>query len=446
MDRSKNKNGTVSTDYDFSDQELNWNSLNLDAYSQGSFRQSLRNSIVASLKEELPQQNIAATKAASVVDSVLRSSVCNVDDLKQSFEELHEAFMDVYEKAEIARQLRRRRYICATGLVISPDHCTDTIKDIRRIYAFIKGIDQAIRDQWDKSQNTIQIVYPACGPFAPLLLPLISFYQQHDLFSPEQIRITLIDMQEGAIQGLNALIKNLGITSYIENVVCGNAMEYQAPNQVDIVVLEALQHGFSREGHLCLAKHFADMLNDGGVFLPEQISISAALNVGQREYIDQWNPDSNQNEALEIQQKIRSERTQLGEILKVNLPMLKAMKITQQDEHSALYECGEVEIPDLPENAEKQVLLIQTDISVFGQWGIGEYDSGITHPLPDLKVCINFNPRTPEPDDLLVKSGDSLKFYYCMNGLPGFLPIRIESFKHPQKSLENANIEAEEYA
>ena len=222
-------------------------------------------------------------------------------------------------------------------------------------------------------------------------------------------------------------------------------MEYQAPNQVDMVVLEALQHGFSREGHLCLAKHFADMLKDDGVFLPEQISISAALNVGQREYVDQWNPDSNQNEALEIQQQIRSERTQLGEILKVNLPMLKAMKITQQDEHTALYECGEVKIPDLPENEEKQVLLIQTDIIVFGQWGIGEYDSGITHPLPDLKVCINFNPRTPEPDDLLVKSGDSLKFYYCMNGLPGFLPIRIESFKHPQKSLENANIEAEEY-
>ena len=57
---------------------------------------------------------------------------------------------------------------------------------------------------------------------------------------------------------------------------------------------------------------------------------------------------------------------------------------------------------------------------------IYEYDSGITHPLPEQQVCINFTPSESRDGDLLVKSGDDIKFYYRLNGLPGFLATWCE--------------------
>ena len=67
------------------------------------------------------------------------------------------------------------------------------------------------------------------------------------------------------------------------------------------------------------------------------------------------------------------------------------------------------------------MLMICTHIKTYGDEVIGEYESGISHPLPDMHVCINFTPRDVKPGDLLVKTADKLKFYYRLNGLPGFL-------------------------
>ena len=92
------------------------------------------------------------------------------------------------------------------------------------------------------------------------------------------------------------------------------------------------------------------------------------------------------------------------------------------DADTALIECNTLDIPLIERNADKQILLICTRINTYGEEYIGEYDSGITHPLPDMNVCINFEPIETRSGDLLVKSGDKLKFYYRLNGLPGFLP------------------------
>lgn len=437
MDRSKNKNTQAHVDFAAPDQKMDWNTVGLDLHAQGVLRQNLRNDLLATLNQNLSTNHQATSSAVRVVQQILNSDTCHRDLLRADFESMHHDFLNVYEQADIPRQLRRRRYICPTGLAISPDHCTDTIKDIKRVYSFIKGIDAAIHRQLSElGKSQVHIVYPACGPFAPLLVPLLTFYRDQHSISPQQLNVTLIDIQQGAVMGLQALIQHLGLDAYINQVVCTNALDYVAQQPVDIVVLEALQHGFSREGHLCLAKHFADMLVADGVFLPQEIKISAALNIGQREFVEQWNPDIAEDVIRETQQAVRQERILLGEILRVNLPMLRNMKVTQQDEYTSLYECQEVNIPDLESDQEKQVLLIQTEINVFGPWGIGEYESGITHPLPDLKVCINFTPRIPEPDDLLVNSGDKLKFYYCMNGLPGFLPIRLEGSNAPAANTQ----------
>ena len=147
---------------------------------------------------------------------------------------------------------------------MSPDHCITTQKDSLRVRAFIRAIDRAIADLLKQTQAPLHIVYPACGPLAPLLLPLIAYYHQQELYSEQDLQITLIDMQPGAVASLHALVDALQITPFIRDIQQLDGCDYETPEPVHIVVLEAMQHGFSREGHLALARHFAHILEPDG--------------------------------------------------------------------------------------------------------------------------------------------------------------------------------------
>ena len=410
---------------DVKDERIDFNSMHLNANLFGDFKDQLRQQLT--VEKPSPQNDeFIHLCVHDAVSSMLTNALCNKEKLAAQLEAVFEAFTQVYESSDISEALRKRRYICETGLVSSPDHCTETIKDTLRMNAFVRGIDQAIHSLSQSVKGKINIVYPACGPFAPLLLPLLSYYQREGIYSSDDLSVSLIDIQDGAIQSVRSLIKALSIGGFIKEVVCCNAVSYTSNEPVHLVVLEALQHGFSREGHLKLAKHFADMLDPIGIFLPQEIIVSAVLNVGQREYVEQWQQAKTEEEKMNLINEVRAERTELGDILRVNLPMLRKMSFQRQDEHTELYECGSVELPYLEKEYDQQVLMISSKVNVFNDEKIDEYDSGITHPLPDLQVCVNFVPKDSRPGDLLVKSGDVIKFYYCMNGLPGFLPIKLE--------------------
>ncbi len=427
------------------DQAIDLTSLQFDSNLMGSLRQQIRQQItaVSGGPPNKKKVNLLPDIVDDIVGEIISSPECNKALLAPLLVKLFEQCRAVYELADIPKPLRSRRYICATGLVISPDHCTETIKDTARIHAFIHGIDKALRQLHDRRSGKVHIVYPACGPFAPLLLPLLSYYKRNGVYASDDIGVSLIDIQEGATRSLQALVNALDLQDFIVDISCCNAMEYQSSLPVHMVVLEALQHGFSREGHLQLAKYFSDMLEPDGFFIPKEIVVSAALNVGQREYVDQWKKgDRDDEHKQESQIDIRRERTELGEILRVNLPMLRNMTVQIQDEHTQLLVCGAVTIPHIENNHDKQVLLICSKVRVFDEAVIDEYASGITHPLPDMQVCINFVPNDTRPDDLLVNSGDCIKFYYCMNGLPGFIPLKMED-EHVQYVAENQQVPLE---
>ena len=275
--------------------------------------------------------------------------------------------------------------------------------------------------------GVIRIAYPACGPFAPLLLPLVSYYERYGVWSPDRLKITLVDIQEGAVKSLKSLVDAYQLQGYVEDIVCCDAIDYESDTMFDLVVLEAMQHGFSREGHLRIASHFSRLLKEDGFFIPSTITIGAMLNVAQREYVEQWNAELDEQECRKLMEEVRHERTDLGTILSVTADSLRNADWQILDAQTRVMECATVQIPHLEENYNKQTLSIYSRIEIFDGETLGEYESGITHPLPDMQVCINFEPADSQPGDLLASSGDSLTFYYCINGLPGFLVTRAVS-------------------
>lgn len=362
--------------------------------------------------------------AVDAVDELLTNPYFERDKVHSKLSELFHQQKTIYLKAPIKEELRKRQFITHCGLVMSPDNCITTQLDDIRVRAFVRGIHAAIQQKANTENNTIHIVYPACGPFAPLLMPLIGFYKHHHIFSAAQLQITLIDMQPGAIQSLQALVEEMGVSEYIQDILCMDATEYDnGKNTIDLVILEAMQHGFSREGQLSIARHFSKQLNINGSFIPQKIIVSAHLTNLQQEFVEQWRDVESVSES-DMNVDITQTRIELGDILTVTAENLQNMKEIALDENTKLIECGTVQIPHLL-GTDKRSVILSTRVQTWENEWIGEYDSGITHPLPDQNICINFKPKEDKPGDLLLKSGDGLKFYYRLNGLPGFLPTWI---------------------
>ncbi len=380
--------------------------------------QSISQNSIAS-EEVQPSLNLA-NLVEQAVSEVLSSEHLDASVLEPKLEALFDGLFQVYQNANIATALRKRQFISRHGLIISPDYCVTTQKDLFRVHSFIRAADKAIADLMASQTTCLHIVYPACGPFAPLLLPLISYYQQTGRYDENALRVTLIDMQPGAVASLQAVIHELEISGYIEEVLCLDACDYQATKPIHLVVLEAMQHGFSKEGHLPMARHFAEIMVEDGIMLPEEIRLNAVLTVAQQEFVEQWR-DTPRVCQSNMQQQIMAGRIELGEILCLNRHTLGSLIEHVIDEDTRLIQANTLSIPKLADSQAKPTLLICTQITTYREESIGEYDSGITHPLPDMQVCVNFTPKESKPGDLLVKSGDSLTFYYRLNGLPGFL-------------------------
>ena len=358
----------------------------------------------------------------NVVDEILNSALLNRESLQLKLNTLFDYQKVIFEQADIPPALRTRQYISSCGLVMSPTDCITTQKDVLRVHAYIRAIDQAIKDVRAKFEGKLHIVYPACGPFAPLLLPLISYYQQQGLYDESELCVSLIDMQQGATISLEYLIQELDISQYINGIYCQDATGFTSELPIHMVVLEAMQHGFSREGHFSIARYFANIMEESGVLIPEEVSVRAVLAIGQVEFNEQWKASGKILAEQHMLQEYIDKRIELGEVLRLNLTSLRSLIEIKLDADTALIECNTLDIPLIEKNVDQHILLLCTRINTYGEEYIGEYDSGITHPLPDMNICINFEPIETRSGDLLIKSGDQLKFYYRLNGLPGFLP------------------------
>lgn len=401
------------------DEDATWDNPLAALFAQQQQRSALKQQLTAQTKAQ-PIGAQLSSLTYDTTEAILTSSPQALTTLEPKLLALFDAYRHVYETADITKAERTQQFISQHGLVMAPNYCIHTIKDTLRVSGFIRAIKKAIDTLFECGQEKVFIAYPACGPFAPLLVPLLSYYQRQGV-SGERLRVTFIDMQPGAIKALHTLITELNLKEYVHQLYCGDACEYNAPMLFDMVILEAMQHGFSREGHLAIARQFATQLSTHGYFIPQQINVHAMLSVAQQEYVEQWRNQGLDEQAIAAKrEEIAAQRTELGVVMSLNSKTLTQIT-TEQVAKQSLVNAGKVTIPHLHHQVAKQVLSLYTHISLFADEQLAIYDSGITQPLPDLTVCINFTPADPQPDDTLACSGDTLSFYYSLSGLPGFL-------------------------
>lgn len=272
------------------------------------------------------------------------------------------------------------------GDAISPEDAARCLIDSARTSKFLRGIDAAVRKAQRRFPGRpLEILYAGCGPFATLAIPLTT------RFHADQIQFTLLDMHGRSLECAGRIVRAFGLTSYVREYVEGDAASYLHPRPLHIIICEAMQQALSKEPQVAIALNLSAQLYPGGIFIPERITVDAYLCDPREELIKQ-----------------RAARVYLGRVLELTAE--KAIEMARMGDNRRGYAGAYLPTVTmgLPEEvAEELKLMLSTTITVYEMISLGEYESGLTHPLWFY-------------DFSRAQGGSRIEFQYRISRNPGF--------------------------
>jgi hypothetical protein len=274
------------------------------------------------------------------------------------------------------------------GEALSPINAAQCVSDAARTSKFFRGIYAALLAAQQRFNNeAIEILYAGCGPFATLVMPLAT------QFKADQIQITLLDIHARSLKSAQHIIESLRLSDYIRDYVRSDAASYVHLRPLHMVITETMQQALSKEPQVAITLNLAPQLCRNGIFIPERITIDAYLSDPHKEY--------GRNGAAGM---ARKDRIKLGRVFELTAEQAIEVSRTSGDAKANL-SSGAMDLPK--EISERLKLMLATTITVFDRIVIGEYESGLTHPLWFY-------------DFRGVNGRDRIEFKYFFGNSPGF--------------------------
>ena len=271
------------------------------------------------------------------------------------------------------------------GSASSPLDAGRCLLDVRRTAIYLRGVHGAIKEaQLRFPQEVIEVLYAGCGPFAPLCLPLLP------LLAGQAVHFTLLDVHARAVESVQAIMAALRLDGVkVDCLVC-DATQYRHPDQrpLHVVVSETMQRALEKEPQVAILMNTAPQLTPGGLMVPETIAVDAVLTdmsqelCGNGRVPEPW-----------------SSRVPLGRILELDRERACAWAAAGIPSHLPP---ARICLPSCI--AAQNSLVLTTTIRTFGVHELGEYESGLTHPL-----IVNG-----------WRAGEDVEFTYHVCDKPGF--------------------------
>jgi hypothetical protein len=288
------------------------------------------------------------------------------------------------------------------GKALSPRDATRCITDFMRTAGFISGLRAAIIEARRRfPDETIHVLYAGCGPFAPLMIPLTTE------FDATQVQFTLLDIHKQSLDAARQIVCALGLKDFVRDYVRADATSYQHPPEsaLHIVLTETMQRVLSKEPQVMITSNLVPQLVEGGILVPQKITLRTALADVNQEHAFADNNDAASHDT-------KRQRIYLGQVFELTAESSRGVRdwpTTKENLGARTSPPIRLSVPQLNGHAYKLMLL--TEITVFDSIVIGDYHSGITYPV----VC-------DELDG--IESGSQIEFHYQTGAHPG-LQYRI---------------------
>jgi predicted RNA methylase len=253
------------------------------------------------------------------------------------------------------------------------------IDDQLRTKRFVSGLFQAVSAVAARRAGPVHVLYAGTGPWATLILPLTT------RFSPEQLRFTCIEINDGSFALLQRTITALGLGAYVEEFIQTDAATHVIAGKlpVDVMLSETMQYCLIDEMQVPIVINLMRQLADDAIMVPERITLSLGVLTGEtNHFVDR----------------------EIGKVFTLDKSTLKAYAPLSGNLDFPTFRLS---VP-LPGKTPDGPLAILTTIEVFGGQNLTHYESGLTNPQRIGEYPTVNNPLTAidftyhlEPEPLL---------------------------------------------
>ncbi|MFT5999517.1 MAG: hypothetical protein ACI81P_001975 [Neolewinella sp.] len=237
------------------------------------------------------------------------------------------------------------------GVAIGTTWAALCIDDLLRTKRFASGLYNAVNAVMDRRPGPVHILYAGTGPWATLFLPLTT------RFTPEQLQVTCIEINDGSFASVQRTIEYFGLSNYVEDFIQTDAATHiiAGKTPVDIMLTETMQYCLMDEMQVPIALNLMRQLADDVIMVPERIIVSLGVL------------EDDTNNVV---------KRDLGPVFTLDKSTLSAyLPVT-----------GNLDFPTLrlpvpvPGESPDGPLALLTTIEVFGGQNLTHYESGLTNP------------------------------------------------------------------
>lgn len=313
----------------------------------------------------------------------------NYGEIKKATDDLYKLFL-VASGLEEDSEISKKDYYLSKGKAIGPTWAGRCVNEFLRTKKFIRGAFLGIKRAKEKFKDRpIHIVYAGTGPFGTLLIPLTT------VFSSEEVKFTLLEINPYTIQNLRNVIKAFEAEKYIEEIVECDAAEYKKDKTkpIHMVVTETMQNGLKKEPQVAITLNLVSQMEPEGILIPEKVIVEAAL----------LDPKRVADRMMGVEGADKDYYYPLSKIFELN-------KQTSVIEKNRSYCFPEVQV-EISSNIDSRYrkLSLLTDIQVFEEEWLTYMQCSLNIPLKVIDI------------DWLNNTPQKVNFQYNISENPGFI-------------------------
>lgn len=221
---------------------------------------------------------IAAVKELNF--SLIKNSSSH-DEVKKTLDKIHVYFQNITEISGFDFKIEYLAAIpAAKGKALGLNHAAQCLLDYKRTVKFLKAIILAIKEKQEAYPGEqIKVFYAGCGPYAPFITLVASF------FTPQQLQFCLLEINKTSLESAKKLINTLKLSDYVQEYYLADAVTFKVPNSdtFHILISETLDALLYRECYVPILFNLLPQFNRDIALIPENVLINLNVSTNSKE-------------------------------------------------------------------------------------------------------------------------------------------------------------------